>query len=297
MRKSTVKKTLELFAYRLGRGLIRLLPESGAYAVMERLAWWFHDRRGWRREETRERMLQVFPERSLEERETMRKEAVLNLGRMFTELLRMPADFEDRCQGTEETLERFAKARERGKGVILVLTHSGNWEQAGVVCGRHGIPMCYIARTQQNSRIYQDLVTTREDVGATVFDRDDPRLIRKVLGHLKERNGVLALLVDIRDRTPGDTFRYLGQEAWLSNGLGFFATMSGAEVIPVFLGRDGRKQHVWKIFPSRHLDRKASKEERDQLLQDCLDLHTAEILKNPGSYFWFNKRWVLEPFE
>lgn len=262
---------------------------------MERLAWFVHQRMGWRREETQLRMRQLFPDRSSEELFVLRKEAVANLGRMFTELLRMPADFEYRCEGKEKVLARFAKARERGKGLILVLTHCGNWEQAGVIAGRNGFPMGYIARTQQNNQIYQDLIATRENVGATVFDRDDPQLIRKALRFLKEKNGILALLVDIRDRTPDQAWSFLGQEAFLSNGLGFFAAMSGAEIIPLFLGRHGRSRHVWKIFPSRYLDRKASNQERDQLLQDCLDLLTAEILNHPESYFWFNKRWVLEP--
>jgi lauroyl/myristoyl acyltransferase len=33
------------------------------------------------------------------------------------------------------------------------------------------------------------------------------------------------------------------------------------------------------------------------LLQGCLDDLGSEVLRRPESYFWFNKRWVLQPKE
>jgi lauroyl/myristoyl acyltransferase len=157
--------------------------------------------------------------------------------------------------------------------------------------------MCFIARQQKNKALYQELIRSREEGGGTVVDRDDPRLMRKLLSYLKEENGVVAILVDIRSRTPGETYRYLNHDAPLANGLGLLAAKSGAAVVPLYMGRNGRSTHIWKTFPSRTISPEASKNKaiRAELLQYCLDTLTAEILQNPESYFWFNKRWVLEP--
>lgn len=129
-----------------------------------------------------------------------------------------------------------------------------------------------------------------------MVERDDPKLIRKLLAFLAD-NGIVAILIDIRARQAGDSFRFLGEKAWVANGLGLLAAKSGAEVVPVYLGREGRKEQIWKPLPARRLEPGATgKTERNQLLQSCLDDLGAEILQNPQSYFWFNKRWVLEPF-
>lgn len=288
-----MKAFFETFLYVLIRGLVRVLTESWSFDFVERVVWLAHNRFGWRKKETIRRMAQVFPERSPDAREAMRKEALFNLGRSFTELLRMPPDFENRIEGKEATFEAFRKARERGKGVLLVIVHSGNWDLAGVATSRAGFPMCFIARKQKNNRIYEDMVQAREEGGGEVLDRDDPRLIRKVLSFLAT-NGIVAILIDIRARKPGEAWSYLGHDAWVSNGLGLLAAKSEASIVPVYLGRNGRTSHIWKPFSERWLPPSSTRAEREELLQSCFDDLGQEVLQNPESYFWFNKRWVLQ---
>ncbi len=288
-----MKQGVEYVLYRMVRGGVKMLPEAWAFFCMERLFWFAHQVCGWRREDTQCRIQQVFPGCSPEEVTHHRKEAVYHLGRTCTELLRMPPDFSSRIEGKEDTFDAFRHARSEGKGVLLVIAHSGNWDLAGVTTAQEGFPMCFIARKQKNNRIYNDLVQAREKGGGTVLDRDDPRLIRKVLA-LLQQNYIVAILVDIRAKKPGEAWSFLGQEAWVSNGLGLLAAKSEAMVVPVYLGREGRFCHVWKPFPTRQLGPKSSREERDRLLQSCLTDLGEEIMKNPASYFWFNKRWVLE---
>jgi len=279
------------------RGLIRRLPAGAAYRVLEMLALVMQEGFGWRKQGTRERLREVFPERSEEEREGIRREAVRNLARNMVDLIKGPESCGVQVEGADALFKALERAREREKGVLLVIAHSGNWDHAGIVTARGGFPMCFIARHQKNSRMYRELIRAREEGGGTVVDRDDPRLIRKLLAFLAE-NGVVAILVDIRARKAGDTYRFLGRTAWLGNGLGLLAAKSGAEVLPVYLGRDGRRLHFWKPLSPRRLKSGAvGKPERRALLQSCLDDLSAEILLRPEAYFWFNKRWVLEPFD
>jgi KDO2-lipid IV(A) lauroyltransferase len=227
----------------------------------------------------------------------IRKEAVRNLGRTITELIRSKDLYEPVTEGMEETFAAFRTALEKKKGLLLVIVHSGNWDLAGIRTVKEGYPMCFVARQQKNKRTYDLLIQAREQSGGMVIDRDDPRLIRKLLGFLAE-NGIVVVLVDIRARQSGDRYHYLGKEACLANGLGLLAAKSGAEVVPVHLGRKGRDNHIWKPFPARRLEPESKdKTARRELLQSCLDDLGAEVVKNPESYFWFNKRWVLEPFE
>ncbi|MDF3129174.1 lysophospholipid acyltransferase family protein [Kiritimatiellaeota bacterium B1221] len=293
----SIKHLVEYAILRTFVSLIQRLPQSWAYAFMERVTLGIHSIFGWRKQSTIDRISTVCARETPEKQTWIRKEAVRNLGRNLTELIRNRKMDDVEIEGMEETFRAFDEARKKEKGILLVIVHSGNWDLAGVRTVQEGFPMCFIARQQKNSLTYQMLVDVREQNGGTVVDRDDPKLIRKLITFLAD-NGIVAVLIDIRARQAGDQFEYLGQEAWLANGLGLLAAKSKAEVVPVFLGRRGRDRHVWKPLPARRFgEEKPSKEERNALLQSCLDDLGAEVLKNPESYFWFNKRWVLEKFE
>lgn len=279
------------------RGFVRLVPLGVAYRFLEGVALFAHEVCGWRKASTRERIAQVCKDRSPAEQSWIRRESVRNLARNITELMRPDGHKLKEYTDYEQTFAAFHQARNRGKGVLLVIAHTGNWDLGGFLTSEAGFPVCFIARQQKNSLAYQELIRAREAGGGTVVERDDPKLIRKLLAFLAD-NGIVAILIDIRARQAGDSFRFLGEKAWVANGLGLLAAKSGAEVVPVYLGREGRKKQIWKPLPARRLDPEASgKIERNQLLQSCLDDLGAEILQNPQSYFWFNKRWVLEPFQ
>jgi KDO2-lipid IV(A) lauroyltransferase len=292
-----LKQQLETILFKGIAGCVRLLPLGGAYRLAEQIALFAHVVTGWRRESTVARVREIFPQKSDRECKQIRLEAVRNLARNATELIRGPETFSGIIEGEDEVIHHLQHARQSGKGVLLVIAHTGNWDLAGTRVTRRGLPMCFIARQQKNTALYAQLIMSRESSGGTVVDRDDPRLLRKLLKFLKEQNGIVAILVDIRSRTPGEMYRFLDHPAPIANGLGLLAAKSGATVVPVYLGRKGRVEHRWKPFSHRSLPVGCKdKNQRAELLQSCLDDLSGEILKNPESYFWFNKRWVLEPF-
>lgn len=280
---------------RLLRFPFRVLPHRASLNLGAGLALAAHQVFGWRREETQRRIQQVLPEKTPAEQKRIRREAVRNLGRNVAELYR--ADLLDEAwfqQNVEpgNAFETVEKAREAGKGVVVVVCHAGNWDLAGTYGCKKGLPTCFIARAQKNPLTYNTLVKARTQNGGTVMDRDDPGLFRKLLAFLKN-NGVVVILVDIRARGEGEFFQFLGHPCRMSNGLGLLAAKSGAEIVPLFLHREKHK-HVWKAFPPRRIPSGAPKPERHELLQSCLDILGEEVRLHPESYFWFNKRWVLE---
>ena len=289
------KHRMEWLAWRACRGVLRALPMRAALGLGAGLAMVGQEVFGWRKAETRRRIAQVYPEQPSVWRERVRREALRNLGRNFVELLW--ADRLDEgwiaAHVTEGGVhEQLQEARGKGKGVLLVIAHTGNWDLAATVISRYKIPICFIARKQKNTLTYEALQSIRQQRGGTVVDRDDPRLIRKLLAFLAE-NGMVVILVDIRARGAGEQLSFLGQPCQVANGLGLLAGKSGAEVVPVALFRKGRC-HIWRPLPARRLPARADKPARKALLQSCLTDLGAEVRKHPESYFWFNKRWVLE---
>ncbi len=293
-----LRHLLEYSVFLLFRGLVRTLPFRAATRMTAFLAEHLQETFGWRKDVTTRRIAEVFPDLPPGEQIRIRKQAARNLGHNFCEILNadtLDDAWADKNIEAESAVAALEQARQAGKGVLLVITHFGNWDLAGTIACRRGIPMCFIARTQKNPLTYQALQTARQHSGGLVLDRDDPKLIRKLLPFLADK-GVVAILIDIHARGAGEAHTFLNRPCRLANGLGLLAAKSGAAVLPVALYRDPAGKHIWAPAAVRHFDPSTDKKAaKAQLLQSCLDDLSPFILAHPESYFWYNKRWVLEP--
>lgn len=293
-----LRHRLEYGAFLCVRGLLRILPFRAAARFTAFLALHLQESFGWRKTAVTQRLEEVFPSLPAERRKHIRKQSARNLGLNLCEILRAEK-FDDAWASEhldgEAALKALDTARSDGKGVLLVIAHLGNWDLAGTLACRRGVPMCFIARAQKNPLTYQALVAAREQSGGLVLDRDDPKLIRKLLPFLAA-NGVVAILIDIRARGAGETRTFLNRPCRLANGLGLLAAKSGARVLPMALYRcTDTQKHIWQPFPIRTLNPDLPpKQAKSELLQGCLDDLSSAILSHPESYFWYNKRWVLE---
>ena len=183
-----------------------------------------------------------------------------------------------------------------GQGAILVIPHMGNWDLAGVGAGLTGVPVFVVAARQRNPLSDAFLTRMRAAQGMEVVMRDE-NVVKRVLRGLKHGR-VLAFLTDLRSRTPGMKVQFLGKEANVVAGLGLFARQAG---VPVFAGtvrRVGWTRHVWEFEQPIYGDPAVPKEQDWQrITQQVMDVFDRAIRRHPDQYFWYNRRWVLEPLE
>ena len=189
-----------------------------------------------------------------------------------------------------------AAAQFGGKGGIFVVPHTGNWDLAGVVGSQLGLPIFFVVGHQKNQLVDAWLNRMRGITGVETIPRDSG-VLRKVIRNLREGK-VLAFMTDLRSRTPALRVRFLGHEANVVGGMGLFARQAGVPVIPVVVYRDGLARHRFRDFPAIQPDPARPKEEDWQrMTQAVMDIYDAAIRANPEQYFWYNKRWVLDPLE
>lgn len=194
-----------------------------------------------------------------------------------------------------EDRRRFENALAHRKGVIIAVPHLANWDLAGVGLQQLGYPMTFIVRKQKNPLFDDYLNQLRGHLGSTVIERDDPMLLRKVLRALK-KGSVVAVLVDLRSKQPDLKLPFLGQDADLSRGVGVMSHLAGCPVVPAYATRAPDGRHQWHFEDSVMPDRKANRnEDSERILREVLPPIEAAIRSRPEQYFWFNKRWVLEP--
>lgn len=188
-----------------------------------------------------------------------------------------------------------ARLRESGR-IILAVPHMGSWEMAGMAMHFFGLRMSYIVRRQKNPLVDAYLNRLRTLKGFACIERDDRALVRVALRHIQEGR-VLTILPDVRARDGSFQVRFLGGRAAVMKGMAVFAKMTGAPILPACTCREGWTRHRWQVFapiyPDATLDRDADVQ---RMTQQVFDLFDQAVREHPDQYFWFNKRWILEPF-
>lgn len=179
-------------------------------------------------------------------------------------------------------------------GFILATPHMGNWEIAGIAGDLMGLPLFVIVRKQKNPLIDAYINKMRRSFDLEVLYRD-AKGWKGVVDRLKQGK-VLAVLPDIGIRARGVNVNFLNGTATIAPGAAHFAILAECPIYPVVVRRTGWTKHdavlLDPIVANPAADRK---EEQQRIMQEIMSALSKEILKTPEQYFWYNKRWVLDP--
>lgn len=184
-----------------------------------------------------------------------------------------------------------------GRGGVFACPHLGNWELAGLVVPSMGIPMFTLTGRQSNPLVQDYLQRLRHSPDVELIPRGSGTTLRKVFANLK-KGKFLAIMPDLRSKQPGVLVRFLGGEANLYPGMGTFARQVRVPIFVAVMKRDGWTRHTIELHGPFEPDPSLPKEEdAARLSQIVMDILEAEIRADPGQWFWFNKRWILDPLE
>ncbi len=181
------------------------------------------------------------------------------------------------------------RAMARGRGVILVAGHLGNWELAGSYLAARGTNIEAVARQMENPLFDGYLTRTRSRIGMKViYDGDAVRRVPRVL----RDNGVVAFLIDQGAAGLASTWvPFFGRYAKTPRGPAVFALRLGSPVIFVAPLRrpDGRFTMGLEEVPVRETgDRNA---DVDRIVADYTAALERWVRRSPGQYFWHHRRW------
>jgi len=296
--KYRVKHVVEYVALRGANGLINALPYRVALALGWGVAWLAYRLVRSRRCEAERRIREVFGDR-FTPRE-VRRIAWLSLRNlMFTavDIMRTPSITQD----TLNTISNYDQAigliqahHATGGGAIFALPHMGAWELPARAMTLRGIKFFSVAGKQRNPLFDQFLNSTREQSGMPILMRGGSTL-REIIRRLKAGQ-MMAILPDVRMRTEAVKVRFLGKEANIGAGMALFARHAGVPIFPAIMTRTGWARHEARIYPAVVSDPALSKDaDIQRMSQEVMDIVTEAILAQPEQWFWYNRRWVLEP--
>lgn len=180
------------------------------------------------------------------------------------------------------------------KGFIAATAHIGNWELSAILMNISQLPVFSIAKKQKNKLVDAYINKSRGTFDMEMLFSDDISL-KKVIRKINEGN-IFIILPDVRHPQPSLDISFLGGRANLGAGAAAFAYNCDCPIIPFVMNRIGWNKHQVKSLEPIYPDKSLEKEDAYKfMMQKLMRLFSEEIMSNPEQYFWYNKRWVLEP--
>jgi KDO2-lipid IV(A) lauroyltransferase len=278
--------------YRIGQFIAVRTPLKIGY----RIASFISDVRGFfareDRREVKENLRIIFPEKTEKEIIDIQVRMFRNFAKYLVDFFRF--DIIDREYIKNyiriENIHYFDEAIKKGKGVIVLTAHLGNWELGGVVIGLLGYPFWAVALPHKDKRVDKFFNSKRENKGVRVIPLG--KAVRACMNLLKE-NKMVALVGD-RDFTErGIVLDFFGKRTFFPEGAAAFALQTGAIIVPGFMLRNKDDSFILKI--ERPLEFSPSGDKKKDL-QDLICSYKAifedYIRKYPDQWYQFRRFWI-----
>jgi len=233
-----------------------------------------------------------------ERRREIVREMFRGTGRNLVDLFRLGSGRTRRAvvEGVRfEGLEHLEAAVAKGRGVVLLSAHLGNWEVLAAALVSHGLPLSVVAQELFDRRSDRLLNAWRRACGVEVIRRREG--IFRATRALREGR-ILGTLVD-QDVGGASVFvPFFGRPARTAAGPFRLGRRVGAELVPAWItmGDDGVHRAV--IHPA--LPRPAAADPEEALRADVEEWHAIlekAIEAHPGQWVWHHRRWKTPPPE
>ncbi|MFI6361648.1 phosphatidylinositol mannoside acyltransferase [Nocardia sp. NPDC050630] len=295
---SRIKSRLTDWAYAAGWRGVRALPESTARRVFDWGGNWVADkanrtfRAGGEPNQLRRNLARVLGVTPGEVPDELIRASMRSYARYWREAFRLPTmDHSALIGSSVEGVENLDAALARGRGVVLALPHSGNWDAAGVWLVSHSGTLATVAERLKPESLFERFVAYRESLNFEVFPLtggEQPPFA--ALAARLRANNVVCLMGE-RDLTgKGVPVTMFGERTWLPAGAAKLAIETGAALIPVHLwftvDADGREG--WGMKTEAPLDVSGGVAATTQALADRF---AANIAEHPADWHMLQPQW------
>ncbi|HEY6749035.1 MAG TPA: phosphatidylinositol mannoside acyltransferase [Mycobacteriales bacterium] len=191
--------------------------------------------------------------------------------------------------------DHLDKALTSGRGVVLALPHSGNWDAAGVWLLDHGAPFSTVAERLKPESLYERFVAYREGLGMEVLpltggDRPPSDVLRERL-----KAGRPICLLGDRDLTKrGIDVDFFGDTARMPAGPALLAATTGAALHPVGLWFTPGGWGI-RVHPEVPIGTGRLRDTVATATQELAGAFAADIALRPYDWHMLQRLWLSDP--
>ena len=218
--------------------------------------------------------------------------------RFLVEFLRLPFMSAEKRRAwiRVENIEAITRARQKGKGILLLTGHFGNWE-VSTVAGIGQFPqyhnLFHFVRRPLKPRWFNDFVTRRfRRAGfGTIAKRGS---LDQILDLLAEGAVVVYVFDQHAAGSEGIPVDFFGQPAGTFKSLALIALSAEAPVVPASSWREPDGTHVLRFEEALPL---IECEKISEAIRQNTRAYNAALerllLRHPEQWIWMHKRWKV----
>ena len=276
--------------YAAGWRVVRALPEFAARNAFDAGARYAS--RGGGPEQLRKNLARVLGVTPADVPSSLIRASLASYARYWREAFRLPSmDHRVLAHQLDEAAlggEHVAAALDRGRGAVLALPHSGNWDMAGVWLTNTYGRFATVAERLKPESLYKRFLDYRESLGFEVLPlTGGSRPPFEILTERLRGNGLVCLMSD-RDLTrSGVRVDLFGEPTMLPAGPAKLALETGAALLPVHSYYEPDVT-VTDIGPA--LD--TSSGDVTAITQQLADRFGANIAAHPADWHMLQPQWI-----
>jgi len=198
----------------------------------------------------------------------------------------------DLCDVSE--LKQFETVIAKGKGVLIVPAHHGNWELCGYAVSLMGFALKSVARPLDNPYLNEYLMEYRQRSGHVIIEK------WKVLWKLKkmlDKGDVISMSVDQNGGIGGEFVPFFGSIASTVASPADLHVITKTPIIVATLNRKADGLHhvlrVWDVI--EHEPYTDQKEASRKVLKRINAAVEKSIWEYPEQWLWIHRRWKTRP--
>jgi len=190
--------------------------------------------------------------------------------------------------------EIIAEGLRRGKGIVLLTAHLGNWELGGLFFTHSGFPFNVITAQDEIEGVAKVREKTRESHKVKTITIGKGAFFFMDIARALQRNEIVAMLMDRYIEEKGILIDFFGKPAIFPAGPVLLAKLTGAAVIPAFivLGPDGKYKGIADSIVDMEFSGDKEKDIRVNL-KKIVRIFEKYIHEYPDQWYNFTDLWDI----
>ena len=195
---------------------------------------------------------------------------------------------------TIKGLDHLENARKKGKGVLCLTCHMGNFELLVVAIAKTGINPYVLYRKLDFNPLEQFILEMRQRFGTTMIPL---RKASKKIDTVLSNGGVVGTLLDQNvDWYKGVFVDFFGRPACTNNGFAKLVLKTKSPVVPVFTMKKNGK-YIMEFLPEIPLQITGDPiKDIENNTQNYVSAIETMVRRCPEQYFWVHNRWKTKPY-
>jgi lauroyl/myristoyl acyltransferase len=284
---------LSYLAYLLGWKIIGVLPEKSAYRLFSKLAHSMYRKNGRSVQRLRTNYSIVKPALSSEELEALVLAGLESYMRYWCDTFRIHRWSSARIAKTVTTShdDLLRVPMLEGRGVVIALPHSGNWDHAGAYFCNEGFPLVTVAEVLKPEKLFKKFLTYREAMGFEVLGLDSRAFLTLVKRAREKR--LIALVSDRDLSASGIEVDFFGYTAKMPAGPAVLAIKEGLPLVAAHVSYTLSGIHI--EFQSIEISSNESESlQIEATVQNLARAFEKGIAERPQDWHMLQRIWINE---